>query len=83
MSFFPAEASSSGQESVAFLPGLTKPSQVDISQITLSGFLFACTNNEIYDVTAGGEGPFTPETGVGVVTSDFWTWRNFQNAAGS
>jgi hypothetical protein len=47
------------------------------------GKLFAATNSgRIYDVTAGGAGPWTPEAGVLGLT-DFWTWLNFQNIAGS
>ena len=49
---------------------------------TVSGRLFACTNLNIYDITLGGAGPWVAELGVNV-TSDYWTWRNFQNAGGN
>ena len=83
MSYYPAIAELSGVSAPnrtvqdKFLPPVIK-----MSDITVSGQLFACTNFNIYDITVGGAGPWTPITGVGTVTSDFWTWINFQNAAG-
>jgi hypothetical protein len=59
------------------------PRAVPKADVTVSGQLFACTNLNIFDVTAGGGGPWTPQTGLGVVLGDFWTWRNFQNAGGA
>ena len=47
------------------------------------GKLFAGTNaGRLYDVTAGGTGPWTAEAIVQGVT-DYWTWENFQNLAGA
>ena len=59
------------------------PFAVNTDAITVRGQLFACTSKQIYDVSAGGSGPWVAQTGVGTVTSDYWTWRNFQNAAGN
>jgi len=44
--------------------------------------LFAAQDGDIFDVTGGGTGPFSPEAGVSG-GSDFWTWINFQNVAGN
>src|SRR4030095_12221597 len=44
--------------------------------------LFAAKGNGVYDVTAGGTGPFPAESGISVVGS-FWTWINYQNVGGS
>src|SRR5262245_58448368 len=47
------------------------------------GKLFAATNGgRLYDVTAGGVGPWASQAGV-LGPSDFWSWLNFQNVAGS
>ena len=50
-----------------------------------AGKLFAATGGgHIYNVTAGGPGPWTAEAGVVAPTAgDFWTWINFQNLAGA
>jgi hypothetical protein len=49
-----------------------------------AGKLFAATFGHLYDVTAGGPGPWTAEAGVGAPSAgDYWTWINFQNLAGS
>jgi hypothetical protein len=49
-----------------------------------AGKLFACRDGAVYDVTAGGVGPWTAETGVGdAAKGDWYTWLNFQNVAGS
>lgn len=75
MSYYPPTASFSGPNG-----------QVKINQavgFSLSGNIYACTNLNIYDITAGGAGPWVAQPGVGVVTSDYWTWLNYQNAAGN
>src|SRR5262245_13134596 len=46
------------------------------------GKLFAARGGSLYNVTATGVGPWTAETGISGA-SDFWTWLNFQNVAGS
>jgi hypothetical protein len=52
--------------------------------IAPAGKLFAARGGFIYDVTAGGAGPWVAEAGVGIPGGiAFWTWLNFQNAAGS
>jgi hypothetical protein len=48
----------------------------------VSGQLFAATNNQIYDITTSGTGPWTPQLPE-EAPSNFWSWRNFNNAAGS
>lgn len=49
-----------------------------------AGKLFAARGGFIYDVTAGGTGPWTAEVGVGGSgLIAFWSWINFQNVAGS
>jgi len=78
MSYYPAIATPSGVISHS----LRIPSTLEIPDVVVNGQLFACTNNNIYDITAGGGGPWVGLTD-GAVTSDYWTWRNFQNAAGS
>lgn len=88
MSYYPATADQSGVTPLLYPTGKKsamheKPLRVAVEGIELGGQLFACTNFQIYDVTAGGEGPWVPETGVGTVTSDYWIWRNFQNAGGN
>lgn len=50
--------------------------------VELTGQLFACTNGGIYDVTAGGTGPWVNRLPA-AVTADYWTWVNFQNAGGN
>lgn len=44
--------------------------------------LFAAKDSEIFDVSGGGVGPWTPEAVI-TGTSALWTWINFQNVAGS
>lgn len=51
-------------------------------KIAPAGKLFASRAGLLYNVTAGGSGPWTAEVGVSG-TTDFWTWVNFQNAANS
>lgn len=46
------------------------------------GTLFAARDGKLFNVTAGGVGPWVAEAGV-AGASDFWTWLNFQNLAGS
>lgn len=48
----------------------------------VDGYIFAATNNEVYDVTAGGSGPWTSLLAA-PAESDFWTSINFQNAGGN
>ncbi len=47
-----------------------------------AGKLFAAADNSLFDVTAGGSGPWTAEAGVTGVT-DYWNGWNFQNIGGS
>lgn len=88
MSYYPAVAEQLSIEPSLYVTrqgqfSAQLPARAAVGNIPLSGQLFACTNLSIYDITAGGEGPWTPQGGVGPVTSDFWTWRNFQNAGGN
>lgn len=46
------------------------------------GKLFAARGGKVFDVTAGGIGPWVEEAVV-AGASDYWTWMNFQNVAGS
>jgi hypothetical protein len=49
-----------------------------------AGKLFAARGQSVFDVTAGGTGPWVAEAGVGGAGyGAFWTWLNFQNIAGS
>jgi hypothetical protein len=83
MSYYPATAGPSfaalQQSSVLTL---APPPSPRAAPITLGGQLFACTGGQIYDITAGGAGPWVPQPGI-TATSDFWTWVNFQNAGGA
>jgi hypothetical protein len=84
MSFYPgtagpSEAGTLAATSIASQYTLPRPRAVNV---TLAGQLFACTNGGIFDITAGGAGPWSPMPGV-AVTSDYWTWINFQNASGN
>ena len=84
MSFYPGTAGPSeagGFTAVSFAAQQTLPRPRAIN-VTLAGQLFACTNGGIVDITAGGAGPWTPLAGV-TVTTDYWTWINFQNASGN
>ena len=88
MSYYPATAGQSGVDPAMYGSreeqfSQRKPLRIAVDEITLGGQLFACTNLSIYDITLGGEGPWAAEAGVGTITSDFWTWRNFQNAGGN
>jgi hypothetical protein len=47
-----------------------------------AGKLFAAKNGHLYDITAGGVGPWTAQASVTGLT-DYWTWLNFQNIAGT
>jgi len=49
---------------------------------TVVGQLFAAKDSAVYDVTAGGGGPWVAEAGIAGVT-DLWTTVNLQNIAGS
>ena len=69
MSYYPATAPQSGSSG----PG----------NVQISGQMFACTNNNIYDVTTGGTGPWTEMIGAGEVTGNFWSWMNYANAGGN
>ena len=44
--------------------------------------VYAAKDGKLYDVTGGGSGPWTEESGV-VGATDWWTGINFQNIAGS
>jgi len=46
------------------------------------GKLFAAQGTDIFDVTAGGTGPWIAEVGV-TGTTDYWNGVNFQNSAGA
>jgi hypothetical protein len=84
MSFYPgtagpSEAGTLASTSITSQYTLPRPRAVNV---TLAGQLFACTNLGIFDITAGGIGPWTTQPGI-TVTSDYWTWINFQNASGN
>jgi hypothetical protein len=83
MSYYPATAGPSTAR--GFAPAsamqsfhLRKPR----AEVSIQGQLFACTNGGIFDVTAGGPGPWTNICPV-AAPSDFWSWLNFQSAAGN
>src|SRR5215510_4790552 len=57
------------------------PEQPVRTAVAPAGKLFAGKANQLFNVTAGGFGPWTAETGV-TGTSDYWTGINFNNAAG-
>jgi len=86
MSYYPADTTPAAM----LLPAVMRPMPVSlrlfaeprVAATPPAGMLFAATSGRIYDVTAGGFGPWTPMSGVSS-TSDFWTWINFQNLAGS
>lgn len=87
-----------GKFSDGFSDGFSKVSQTDLFRFesnmarlftsgviplyTPAGKLFAARTNFIYDVTAGGAGPWVAEVGV-TGAGAYWSWINFQNAAGS
>jgi hypothetical protein len=86
MSYYPATAAPAALAS--FAPAsLLQRMMVEgaAPRMPPAGKLFAATYGQIFDVTAGGTGPWTPEAGVGTPagTDDVWTWLNFQNLAGS
>jgi hypothetical protein len=88
MSYYPASAGVSGIAPLKYPSKRAQladqsPYRIAIEDVNISGTLFACTNLSIYNVTSGGEGPWTPEGGVGTLTSDYWIWRNYQNAGGN
>src|SRR5262245_6984489 len=84
MSYYPADTT---PEATA-LPMRVKPislrlfTEPRVAAEPPVGSLFAAVSGRIYDVTAGGFGPWSPMPDVSG-TSDFWTWINFQNLAGS
>lgn len=83
MSYYPAGASPSrasgrGSRGAMHQYAVRKPR----ADVTVSGELFACTNGGIFNVTAGGIGPWTSILAA-PVTSDYWTWINYQNAGGN
>ena len=87
MSFYPSVAAPSGVNN-GFASSMAQnsmqlPFAQKLANVAVGGKIFACTSKQIYDITAGGTGPWTPQAGLGVVDSDYWIWRNFQNAAGS
>jgi len=45
---------------------------------TVNGQIFACTNGQVYDITAGGTGPWSALLAA-AVTTDYWNYINFQN----
>jgi hypothetical protein len=88
MSYYPPSAQQSGAAALLYPTGKKeagqeKPLRVAVEDVNLNGQLFACTNSNIYDISLGGEGPWVAESGVGTITSDYWIWRNFQNAGGA
>lgn len=49
-----------------------------------SGKVFAATGGLLWDISAGGSGPWSSEGGVGSAGgSDYWTGWNFSNAGGN
>ena len=83
MSYYPAYAgpSTSGLQQASVLSFPPVPALRALN-ITLGGQLFAATGGQIYDITAGGAGPWVAQPNVAAL-SDFWTWVNFQNAGGA
>ena len=86
MSYYPASAAPLGK---TFLPRgqsiVERMLRVPVAQaLPPAGKLFAARSGALYDVTAGGTGPWTAEAGIsGLGSAAFWTWINFQNIAGS
>lgn len=84
MSFYPGSATQSvGTRSPpSSAISVLKPLALAVSNVVVRGQIFACTAGQIFNVTPGGPGPWVAEPGV-LATSDYWTWLNFQNAAGN
>jgi len=85
MSYYPSTATPALQVKLPFLRSdyarfFVEPALADPPPP--AGKLFAATAGSIFDVTPGGVGPWAPQVGVGG-GSDFWSWTNFQNIAGS
>jgi len=47
------------------------------------GTIFAAQGNDIFNVTTGGPGPWTPEVGIVTTGGPYWNGVNYQNVAGS
>lgn len=84
MNYYPATAAPAALTKMPFPRSNLKRLMVEprADPVPPAGKLFAATNGRLYDVTAGGVGPWVPQAGVSGAT-DFWTWLNFQNVAGS
>ena len=84
MSYYPASAApASVARAVLVRPIFTRLLAEERATPTPpAGKLFAARGGAIFDVTAGGPGPWTAEVGVSGA-SDYWTWINFQNVAGA
>lgn len=85
MSYYPAVFGPSS--AVASAPAsarnfMTRRLAPRVVDVTVDGQIFACTNRGIYDVSEGGAGPWDNLLAP-VAPSDYWTWLNFQNAAGN
>ena len=83
MSYYPATSAS--LPSPAALPQsvVTRRRQLQptLQNVVIDGLLFAAAGNRIFNITGGGAGPWVPQSGT--YPSNYWTWRNFQNAAGN
>jgi hypothetical protein len=84
--YYPASAG--GLTSFGFVPGSKiDPHRIGMHRIEAysgptPGKIFAAKGGFLYDVTIGGDGPWTAEVDV-EGDSDYWSFVNFQNTAGS
>jgi hypothetical protein len=84
LSYYPATYSNSPQARSDFYTDISKVGvTAPLSNSgTGPGQVFAAQESFIYDVTAGGTGPFVPEAGVAGLTA-YWNGVNYQNIAGN
>ena len=82
MTHYPATAAPT-YEGLNTVPlyGLIKQYAPRATTPVLGGELFACTNGTIFNVTAGGVGPWVAQANVSGRTTDYWSWLNYQNEA--
>ena len=84
MSYYPATASITANPNL-FRYDVMEPPPAPMLAASLGnvgGQIFACTSGQIFDVTAGGSGPWVAQINV-AVANDLWSWCNFQNEAGA
>lgn len=84
MSYYPATASPAPLAGTVRRVGIFTRliTEQPLAATPPAGKLFAARGGVVYDVTAGGVGPWTAEAGVSGA-GDYWTWLNFQNIAGA